>query len=75
MMNISDFEARTSLEIVEFTGESTVVERLVELGLCKGRSIVLEHKAPFSGPLIVKCGDSILALREEEARCLIVQRK
>lgn len=60
-------------EVTGHTGDAVVVERLKELGLCQGAKISFNGRAPFSGPLLFRLGAMVLALREEEALCLILK--
>ena len=49
--------------------------KIIEMGLLPDTTFKILYQAPFSGPLFVVLGDgkSRLALREEEARFIVVQ--
>ena len=47
--------------------------RLSEMGVLPGEQIMILHKAPLSGPIAVKIGNQMLALRREEARLITVE--
>lgn len=60
------------LRIQDLRGPSALVERLRELGLHPG--IVLEYagQAPFQGPRMIRVGSALIALRSEEAACVLL---
>ena len=60
--------------IVGFSGEPLVSERLKEMGLHQGLEIEMIGRAPFGGPILFQFGNTVLALRIEEAECAIIQR-
>ena len=49
--------------------------KIIEMGLLPDTTFKILYQAPFSGPLYVEFGDekSRIALREEEARFIVVQ--
>lgn len=65
-----DFKLGYSWEVVEFAGESEILERIQELGIRHGSVLKLLHAAPFGGPKLFQTGSSLLALRAEELACL-----
>jgi len=72
-MNLREIEVGIPAYITGFSGEHNWLERLIEMGLHKGMTVKIMSKAPFGGPLVVQVGTSFLALREEEAACIVVQ--
>lgn len=56
--------------ILGFCGDELVVERLKEIGFSQGSKITFLNRAPFHGPLLFQLSGVVIALREEEARCL-----
>lgn len=46
--------------------------RLSELGFYPGKKLVLLNAAPFGGPLAFELGNSVVALRRDEARLIRV---
>ncbi len=56
-----------------FHGDSTVVERLKEMGLHQGLEVTPVGRAPFGGPMLFRFGNTVLALRLEEAQCALIQ--
>lgn len=65
--------SQNKYEIIGFEGEDLIVERLHELGLRQGSIIAVVGQAPFGGPIILKKLNSFLALRKEEAKCILVK--
>ena len=53
----------------------TMPNKIIEMGLLPETTFRILYQAPFSGPLYVEFGDekSRIALREEEARFIIVE--
>ncbi|MEY4617226.1 MAG: hypothetical protein RJB66_2186 [Pseudomonadota bacterium] len=56
----------------ELAGDNAITERLIDMGLHPGVEIELIGRMPFDGPFIIRVESTFLALREEEALCLIV---
>lgn len=66
----------TVLGLIEPSGqgpESTIVQRLAELGFLPGESIRVLRRGPGGRePIAVQVGDSVFALRGLEASCVVV---
>lgn len=60
------------MRLKSITGDEFICERLHELGLRPGLQIEYLGQAPLGGPVLVRFLTTTLALRIEEARCLIV---
>lgn len=58
-----------------FAGDVTVIERLKEMGLHQGLEVQPVGRAPFGGPLLFRFGNTVLALRVEEAQCALIQTR
>ena len=65
-------EALTPVTITGFLGDNVIVERLKEMGFHQGLEVFVAGYAPFGGPLLFRFGSTVLALRREEASCLLV---
>jgi len=61
------------VEVVGFCGEPLLIERLKELGFHQGLKLQLVGQAPFGGPQLYRFGNTVLALRYEEAACTLIQ--
>lgn len=57
--------------IRDHTGPRDLVERLNELGFRKDTECQYLGRTPLWGPLLFKIGPMVMALRENEAQCLI----
>ncbi len=53
--------------------DQELVKRLADLGLRPGVDLQVLFRIPFGGPLVVRLGAMSLALRLEEAECLMVE--
>ena len=58
--------------VLALKGENRFVQRLYELGFAPGKKIVLRSKVVWGEPLIVELENISIALRREEARCILV---
>lgn len=72
-MRLIDMKNSSSGQIVAIHGESSFVERLEEMGLSLGRSLIFVQRIPFGGPYIVRAGSSFIALRDDEAEFIEVE--
>lgn len=59
--------------IHSFSGDALIAERLKEMGIYPGLELQVVGRAPFRGPFLFRFGNTVLALRAEEAVCAIVQ--
>ncbi len=59
--------------ITALTGPAEMVDRLREMGFCEGQPVQVVQRLPFGGPGIVQIGASLFALRQEEARCAVIE--
>lgn len=60
--------------IHSFSGDHLIAERLKEMGVYPGLELQVVGRAPFCGPFLFRFGNTVLALRSEEAVCAIVQK-
>lgn len=51
-----------------------IKRRLMEIGFTPGSLVQRLHRAPFKGPLVFSCRGTSIALREIDAKCIIVQK-
>ncbi len=59
--------------IDSFAGPLHLQERLREMGLSTGLVIKIKGRAPWKGPWLIEYSETVLAIREQEAQCLIVK--
>lgn len=61
------------LRIADVTGDDGLTRRLREMGFHSGCEVRILGRAPFNGPFVVQLHDSVLALRTDEAECLLIR--
>lgn len=73
-MTLLDRSLKTgqTVEIKGFAQEPFMRERLHEMGLRAGLQLKVMGRAPFGGPLLLRFNTSFLAVRNEEAQCILV---
>lgn len=71
-MKLSELHLHQKTIIKGFQGEPLIVERLKEMGFHQGLEIEAVGRAPFGGPCLYRFGNTVLALRSEEAECAII---
>ena len=57
---------------VEEIKDSDVSIKLLEMGIMPGKTLTLLYIAPLGDPLAFQLGDSMIALRKQEAKLIIV---
>lgn len=60
--------------LVGFQGFPMFIERLIDMGFHENVEVESLGRLPFSGPIILRCDQTLLALREEEALCLKIKK-
>lgn len=58
--------------IRDVAGDPLVCHRLLELGFTPGQQVAVMAAAPLGGPLAVTVRGTILAIRREEAACILL---
>ncbi len=72
-MTLLQANLNTVFEVTQLSGPDLIVERLSELGIYSGKILQVVGQIPFSGPLIIRAGSQVLALRVEEAKCIQIK--
>ncbi len=62
-----------TLVIANVVGDPELSRRLREMGFHSGCDVRILGRAPFNGPFVVQLHDSVLALRQAEAECLLIK--
>lgn len=62
-----------TLVIDNVIGQPALTRRLREMGFHTGCEVRIIGRAPFNGPFVVQLHDSVLALRQAEAECLLIK--
>lgn len=70
--NLSEMTSGFAGEILNYQGDEFILGRLIEMGFVRGERIQVLRKTPF-GDFVVSVKGTDVALRREEASCLIVQ--
>jgi Fe2+ transport system protein FeoA len=71
-MTVFEAPLRTWLQVRAIQGNPIFQKRLHEMGITPGDKIIIQQRMPWSGPLVVSLGDITVALRAEEAACLLL---
>ena len=66
-------KAQGEVTVTDFEGHELIVERLHEMGFHKGCVLKVLGVAPLRGPLLIELNGTVLALRDEESQCLLIQ--
>jgi ferrous iron transport protein A len=59
--------------VASFEGNEDLIARLQELGFRLGAEVSFVGRAPFNGPILIRLGATVVALRDEEAMCLCLE--
>ena len=73
MKSLSSAPFFETVVIAHVHGEAGLTRRLREMGFHTGCQVRILGQAPFNGPLVVQLHDSVLALRQTEAECLLIK--
>ncbi len=71
---LSDFRLGQKGLIAQYTNER-IAGKLIAMGALPGQKLQLVRTAPFGGAMYVKNGKYIIALRKEEAACIIMSNE
>lgn len=72
MQNLSDLSIGSKGEMHEII-DSSLEQKLLEMGCTPGEQFVVVRKAPFGGPIAILVSSYILSIREEDARGISVK--
>lgn len=59
-------------EIRDLQGDPIFLARLRELGFIRGEKVRVQGRAPFGEPIIVEIRGATVALRKQEAACVLL---
>lgn len=74
-LRLSELETGCPARIVQVSTDSVLRRRLMEMGLTRGESLVVEKVAPLGDPMEIVVRGYHLSLRREESACITVQRE
>jgi ferrous iron transport protein A len=69
----ADQITRGAYALIEDLVPSELTLHLMEMGFMPGKRIAFLHQAPLQGPIAFKLENSVIALRQAEARLIQVQ--
>jgi len=73
-MFLSDLQVKEKAVVQGFQGESLLQERLMELGVVPGTTILLKRFAPLGDPIEIIVRGYSLSIRKEDAKQILVDR-
>jgi Fe2+ transport system protein FeoA len=71
-MTLDELPEGEAARVLRVCGEPLLRERLVELGFTPGQEVAVESRAPGGDPLRVRLRRGGLAVRRDEASCVLV---
>ena len=71
-MLLSDLKVKQKAMIKGFQGESSIQERLMELGMVPGTRILLKRLAPLGDPMEIIVRGYSLSIRKEDAQQILI---
>ena len=72
-MTLAELKKNEKAVICKIDGGGPFVSRIKGLGIFPGSTIKLVTFAPLGDPLIVKIGDTTMAMRKEDASGIVVE--
>jgi ferrous iron transport protein A len=72
MTHLADLPNGTTARVVAVKGEPLLRERIVELGFTPGTLVLVRTRALLGDPIQVKLRGGLLAVRRDEAACVVV---
>jgi Fe2+ transport system protein FeoA len=72
-MTLDQLPTDRTARILKVEGGSSVMLRLMEMGLVPGTPVRVRKRAPFGGPLELKVRDYLLSIRAREAQGIFVE--
>jgi len=70
---LSDLEEGRQAIIVKIGGAGAIRQRLLDMGVTRGTTILVERRAPLGDPIEIAVKGYHLAIREDEARHIEVE--
>lgn len=71
-IRLNTCEKGTTFHIERFT-DAQIAARLMSMGLLPGAEIRIIRTSPFGGACYIKANNQYLALRKEEAACIVLK--
>ncbi|HNW39486.1 MAG TPA: FeoA domain-containing protein [Candidatus Omnitrophota bacterium] len=74
-LSLIQIKANEKVKILEILGGSNLEEKLLSMGVYKGKSVAKLSHIGLKGPVVIKAGRSILALGHSVAEKIIVEKE
>jgi ferrous iron transport protein A len=60
--------------VVKVDGDRDLRRRLMEMGFCSGTKVEVVRRSPFGDPIELRLRGYCLSLRDEQAKCVSVEK-
>jgi len=74
-LRLSDLKAGDRARVTAIKAEASIQQRLQEMGITRGESLVVEKMAPLGDPMELLIRSYHLSLRREEGACIYVEKE
>ena len=74
-LSLVQIKANEKVKILEILGGSNLENKLLSMGVYKGKPVAKLSHIGLKGPVVIKAGRSILALGHSVAEKIIVERE
>ena len=72
MQNLAELVIGSKGEMIQIS-DSSLEQKLLEMGCTPGEQFEVVRKAPFGGPIAILISSYVLSIRKEDARSIIVK--
>ncbi len=72
MRTMDQLKLREKAQVHAIDAPKELKRRLMEIGFIPGSTVEHLHRTPFNGPLVFGCRGTSIALRHEDARCVLL---
>ena len=74
MTRLTDLQIGEQGRVLDFDGEPSLVQRLLEMGLTDGETVKVLRFAPFGDPIEIRVRGYNLSLRRSEASAVEIEK-
>ena len=71
-LKLTDIAKHQSAVIKDIV-DNPLIAKMFEFGLLPGATFTVLNKAPFHGPISILVDDTRIALRQQEANCILIE--
>lgn len=72
-MYLGEAKILSTVKVIDISAKGDLRRRFLDLGIIKGTEIKVLYKSPFGDPRAYLIRGTVIAIREEEARKIIVK--